>query len=60
VAIVVLGAIFKQNNGPTPFGTKKMIKRRKRKYLAGDYSAPEVGSAGNSQRQLGGDEEGTS
>jgi hypothetical protein len=42
VAIVVLGAIFKQNNGQTPFGDKKRIGRRKRKYLAGDYGQPVV------------------
>lgn len=40
VAIVVLGAIFKQNEGKTPEGDKVRMGRRKRKYLAGDYGNP--------------------
>lgn len=36
--LVVLGAIIKQNNGPTPQGDKIRMRRRWRKYLAGDYS----------------------
>jgi hypothetical protein len=36
-AIVVLGAIHKQNNGPTPLGDKVRMRRRWRKYLKGDY-----------------------
>src|SRR5437870_5202850 len=36
-ALVVLGAIKKQNNGPTPTGDKLRMGRRKRKYLKGDY-----------------------
>jgi hypothetical protein len=36
-AIVVLGVITKQNNGPTSNGDKLRMKRRNRKYLAGDY-----------------------
>jgi DNA-binding Xre family transcriptional regulator len=51
-AIVVLGAIFKQNDGKTPFGDKKRMKRRKRKYFAGDYGEPEIN--GN----IGGNEHG--
>lgn len=42
VAIVILGAIFKQNDGKTPFGDKKRMQRRKRKYLAGEYGASEA------------------
>jgi hypothetical protein len=42
VAIVVLGAIFKQNNGKTPFGDKKRMQRRRRKYFAGEYGSAEV------------------
>jgi hypothetical protein len=40
-AIVILGAVFKQNNGHTPFGDKKRMNRRMRKYLAGDYGTVE-------------------
>jgi hypothetical protein len=36
-AIVVLGAIKKQNNGQTPLGDKLRMARRMRKYLNGDY-----------------------
>ena len=36
-AIVILGAIHKQNNGPTPLGDKIRMRRRWRKYLNGDY-----------------------
>ena len=36
-AIVVLGAINKQNNGPTPLGDKVRMRRRWRKYRNGDY-----------------------
>jgi hypothetical protein len=38
--IVVLGAIKKQNDGPTPIGDKRRMARRKRKYLNGDYGQP--------------------
>jgi hypothetical protein len=38
--LVILGAIKKQNNGPTPLGDKKRMSRRKRKYLNGDYASP--------------------
>jgi hypothetical protein len=37
--ILVLGAILKQNNGPTPQGDKLRMRRRWRKYLAGEYSS---------------------
>ncbi len=36
--IVVLGAIQKQNNGPTPQGDKVRMRRRWRKYKAGEYA----------------------
>lgn len=36
-AIVVLGAISKQNNGHTPPGDRIRMRRRKRKYRNGDY-----------------------
>jgi hypothetical protein len=36
-AIVVLGAIDKRNNGPTPLGDKVRVRRRWRKYLRGEY-----------------------
>ncbi|MEX2175591.1 MAG: hypothetical protein WD872_14605 [Pirellulaceae bacterium] len=36
--IVVLGAIVKQNNGPTPQGDKIRMRRRWRKYKAGEFS----------------------
>ncbi len=39
-AIVVLGAIFKQNEGKTPFGDKKKMQRRRRQYFAGAYEDP--------------------
>lgn len=42
MAIVVIGAIFKQNAGHTPYGDKKRMSRRMRKYLAGDYGELEV------------------
>jgi len=54
VAIVILGAIFKQNDGPTPFGDKKRMQRRKRKYLGGEYG--EVTRTGNVSRSETGDE----
>ncbi len=38
--LVVLGAIKKQTDGPTPRGDKKRIARRKRKYLNGDFEGP--------------------
>jgi hypothetical protein len=39
-ALVVIGAIQKQNNGPTPLGDKVRMRRRWRKYLDGDYGYP--------------------
>lgn len=36
-AIVILGTIKKENNGPTPAGDRLRMRRRLRKYLAGDY-----------------------
>lgn len=36
--IVVLGAIVKQNNGPTPQGDKVRMRRRWRKYKAGEFT----------------------
>lgn len=41
-AIVVLGTISKQNNGPTPQGKKITMLRRWRKYSAGDYGSVTV------------------
>lgn len=39
-AIVVLGTIKKQNNGPTPLGDKLRMARRRRKYFNGEYGRP--------------------
>jgi hypothetical protein len=39
-ALVVLGAIKKQNDGPTPKADKMRMARRRRKYLNGDYDGP--------------------
>lgn len=39
-ALLVLGVINKQNNGPTPIGDKKRMSRRLRKYLSGELSGP--------------------
>lgn len=39
-ALVVIGAISKQNNGPTPQGDKVRMRRRWRKYRNGDYGTP--------------------
>jgi hypothetical protein len=39
-ALVVLGAIKKQNDGPTPIGARKRMARRLRKYINGDYGGP--------------------
>jgi hypothetical protein len=39
-ALVVLGSIKKQNNGPTPLGDRRRMARRKRNYLSGEYSGP--------------------
>jgi hypothetical protein len=36
-ALVVIGAIKKQNDGPTPKGDRLRMARRKRKYFNGDY-----------------------
>ncbi len=38
--LVILGAIKKQNDGPTPMGDKRRMARRKRKYRNGEYSGP--------------------
>lgn len=38
-AIIILGGISKQNNGPTPGGTRVVMSRRWRKYRNGDYGA---------------------
>ena len=38
--IVIVGAIQKQNNGPTPLGDKIRVRRRWRKYGNGDYGYP--------------------
>lgn len=35
--IIILGAIQKQNNGPTPAGDRIRMRRRWRKYKNGDY-----------------------
>ncbi len=40
-ALVVLGAIKKQNDGPTPLGDVVTMRRRWRKYRDGDYGKPE-------------------
>ena len=39
-ALVVLGAIKKQNDGPTPKGDKIRMAQRKLRYLRGDFSGP--------------------
>ncbi len=39
-SIVVLGAINKKNDGPTPHGTVITIRRRWRKYKDGDFGFP--------------------
>lgn len=57
-AIVVLGAIFKQNEGKTPLGDKKRMQRRKRKYFAGDYGIAELrDEAGQEDAEQEGGEE---
>lgn len=39
-ALVILGAIKKQNDGPTPLGDKRRMSRRKRMYLNGEFQGP--------------------
>jgi hypothetical protein len=39
-AIVILGVLKKENNGATPVGDKITMRRRWRKYQAGDYGYP--------------------
>jgi hypothetical protein len=39
-ALVVLGVIKKQNDGPTPKGDKKRMARRLRKYVKGEFEGP--------------------
>lgn len=39
-ALVVLGAIKKPNDGPTPKPDKIRMARRKRRYLNGDFNGP--------------------
>ncbi len=39
-AIVILGAIIKQNDGPTPLGDKRRISRRRRRYFNGEFGKP--------------------
>jgi len=36
-AVVILGVIKKQNDGPTPFGDKIRMRYRQRKYREGAY-----------------------
>jgi len=36
-AIIILGGIKKENDGPTPAGDKVTMRRRWRKYKSGDY-----------------------
>ena len=48
-AIVVLGAIKKENNGPTPLGAKVVMKRRKRLYLSGAFGNASLSGAGASK-----------
>jgi len=57
-AIVILGAIFKGNNGAMPVGDKKRMKRRKRKYFAGDFGTIDFAKvkAANSEDMRGGSE----
>lgn len=38
-ALIVLGVIKKQNNGPTPLGDKVRMRRRWRNYRAGEYGS---------------------
>lgn len=45
-AIVALGGIKKQNDGPTPRGDVIRIRRRWRKYKNGDCGKPAIGQAG--------------
>jgi hypothetical protein len=60
VAIVILGAIFKQNSGQTPFGDKRRMKRRKRKYMAGDFEMPTLASESSGSSESSQDSQGTS
>jgi hypothetical protein len=39
-ALVVLGAIKKQNDGPTPKGDPMRMSRRLRRYLRGEFEEP--------------------
>jgi hypothetical protein len=39
-AVVILGAIRKQNDGPTPKGDRSRMARRLRTYLAGGFPGP--------------------
>jgi hypothetical protein len=41
-ALVVLGTIKKQNNGPTPKGARIRMARRKRKYFNGEFGEPQL------------------
>ncbi len=41
-AIVLLGAFKKENNGPTPDGTRVTMRRRKRLYCEGAVSVPQT------------------
>ncbi len=43
--IVVVGAISKQNNGPTPLVVKVRMRRRVRSYLGGEYGCPVLAGA---------------
>ena len=38
--ILILGAISKKNDGPTPLGDKVRVRNRLRKYLRGDFERP--------------------
>lgn len=40
-AIIVLGTIKKENNGPTPTGVKVRMRRRWRQYQAGEFGTPQ-------------------
>jgi len=45
-SIVILGAIKKENDGPTPGAVKICMRRRKRLYLSGELGEPQVQGAG--------------
>lgn len=52
-AMVILGVIKKENNGPTPQGTRVIMRRRKRLFCEGSMEIPELPVRRKEKKGLG-------